>query len=457
MLYVLLWIIILIISVWLFYKASGSISLFKPNMISISFYYSFLVTCYIGSILIVLKIDNFYMMNKLPDDRYRIIGFIIMCCIMILFPLTMFIISKIVGFNSTQEFNDYFKKPINNLFDIKTEFRYIFFLMSFISVLAVLYTLLKTPTIPLIELLKGSSGEELARLRIDAGSNFSGNVLIKNIFAIALTPLLSLIAYIYSVKTNDQKWKIIFLCLFFSSIIINVYDLSKSPILFYLLMFFLARIYMGKTKLSWRNIAVFSIFSILILLIMYTVVFDVRDMGNFLSYSSGPIGRIILAQVSPLFLHLGYFGDVIPFLDGRSLPSMFLGLFDMEQVRSAKIVMEHSFPQNVENGTAGVLNTLYAGEAFANFGYLGIILGTVYIATFVQIIYIIFIRLPKNPIYLSLFIYFTINIPRALVGGFTDFLFNPLWVILVSLLVGILLFIRVRIDFTKYYRNLKEI
>ena len=170
---------------------------------------------------------------------------------------------------------------------------------------------------------------------------------------------------------------------------------------------------------------------------------------------SGPIGRIILAQISPTYLHLDIFGESIDFLKGASLPSIFIGWFDVEQVRSARIVMANAFPNRIEDGTGGVLNTLYAAEAYANFGYFGIIIGTIYIGILIQVLYIVFIRLPKNPIFLCLFVYFSINIPRTLVGGFADFIFNPIWIFITLLLIGMMLFIKLQIEITAYLKNRK--
>ena len=188
---------------------------------------------------------------------------------------------------------------------------------------------------------------------------------------------------------------------------------------------------------------------------MYVYIQDVNDIGTFLSYKSGPIGRIIFAQIAPTYLHLDIFGSSLDFLKGASLPSMIIGWFDMEQVRSARLVMANAFPNRIEDGTGGVLNTLYIAEAYANFGYLGIIIGTIYVGILVQTLYIVFIRLPKNPIFLCLFVYFSINIPRTLVGGFTDFLFNPIWIFITFLFVGIFLFIKIRMDLTSYLRKRK--
>ncbi|MDW2876624.1 MULTISPECIES: O-antigen polymerase [Bacillaceae] len=456
MLAILIWLTVTLISVSLFYRISGSLSLFKPNLNSLIFYYSLFVSCYIGSLLIALDIDHYYMINKLDHDAYRWIGFGAVSFVMIMLPLTMYVVSKLAGFDAKKEFNAYISKPIKIVSSgKKNEFYLIFLALSVICMLAVMYTLLKTVQVPLIELLKGNFSE-LGKLRIEAARNFSGNVYVRNIFAIALTPLLSLISYVYAAKTKQLKWIFLFMALFVFAVLISVYDLAKSPIIFYAIMFIFVRIYSGTLVLNRWKIYLYGISGGTLVILMYIFIQGVDDLGSYFSYSSGPIGRIILAQIAPTFLHLNIFGESIPFLNGSSLPSILIGWFDMEQVRSARLVMANAFPARVADGTGGVLNTLYIAEAYANFGYMGIFLGTLYVGIFVQLLYIVFIRLPKNPVLLCLFIYFSINIPRTLVGGFTDFLFNPIWIFITFLFAGILLFIKLREDLASFYLKRKS-
>ncbi|NEU44236.1 oligosaccharide repeat unit polymerase, partial [Enterococcus faecium] len=105
----------------------------------------------------------------------------------------------------------------------------------------------------------------------------------------------------------------------------------------------------------------------------------------------------------------------------------------------------------------GVSNTLTVAEAYANFGYVGIVIGTLYVGVVTQLLYIWFLRLPKNPLFLSLFVYFSINIPRTLVGGFSDFLFNPTWVLLVALFGGMALWLRVQGDLRAWFAAKRRI
>ncbi|EDL64359.1 O-antigen polymerase [Bacillus sp. SG-1] len=439
MLEISIFIVVLSASVLLFRNVAGSLSPLKPNLISIIFYYSLLISSFIGSVLIALDIDHYYMINRLDHEKYRRIGFLCISFVMIFLPLTMLMVNKLLGFNSKKEFNEYLKKPIHYKSSQNSDtFFWLFFSLSSISILAVFYTFLKTETIPLFELLKGNFND-LALLRIEAARSFNGNIYVRNIFAIALTPILSLIAYIVSYHLKTLRWKFLFLVLFFLSILISVYDLAKSPVFFYIIMFILVRLYIGSMKLNWKRISLYLVVGSTLLIGMYISIQGVSNINEYLSYSSGPIGRIILAQVSPAFLHLNLFNESVPFLQGQSLPSIIVGWFDVETVRSARLVMENTFPAKVEDGTAGVLNTLYIGEAYANFGYLGILIGTIYLGLLIQLLYICFLRLPKNPVFIGLFVYFTVNIPRTLVGGFADFLFNPIWVLITVVLVGLLI------------------
>lgn len=452
MLAFIIWVAVLTISTILFYKVAGTLSLFKPNINTIIFFYSLVVSCYIGSLLIVLNIDNYYMINKLDHDIYRYIGFAAISFVMVVMPLIMLIVSKLAGFDAKKEFDHYLVKQVEidkaegNLFYI------CFLLLASICMMAVAYTLLKTGQLPILELLKGNFSD-LGRLRIEAARHFSGNVYIKNIFAIALTPLLSLIAYVYWVKTRELKWFFLFMTLFCSAVLICVYDLAKSPIFFYIIMFILVRIYAGDLVLNRKKIYAYAISGGTLIVLMYVFIQGVDDIKHFFSYSSGPIGRLILAQVSPTYLHLNIFGESLELLKGSSLPSILTKWFDIEHVRSARLVMENAFPARVEDGTGGVLNTLFIAEAFANFGFLGIVLGTMYVGVFIQLIYIVFIRLPKHPVILCLFVYFSINIPRTLVGGFADFLFNPVWILITCAMGGLLVFIRIKSDLFTFLRK----
>ncbi|WP_338778643.1 oligosaccharide repeat unit polymerase [Metabacillus sp. FJAT-52054] len=450
MVYFLIWAAVLVLSFILFRKVSGSMSLLTPNLISITFYYSLLASTFIGSLLIVLNIDEHYMIELLSDDYFRYQGFFFICFIMVAMPLTMFLVSKLASFDGQKEFRSYMEAPVyreengNQMF-----YLYAFFTM--LSMGAIGYTILKIDTIPLLELLKGS--DNLAQLRITASHDFQGSTVIRNIFGVALAPILSMITFIYFIQRKQYRWFFLFALTTGGALFLSVYDLSKAPIFFYIIMVLLLLIYLKIIKLTWFRLAVLGGLGVVLLVVMYVFIQGVTDPSSFLSYNRGPIGRILLSQVAPFYLHLDLFTDRLDLLNGRSLPSSLIGLYDMEQIRSARLAMEVFYPQRVEEGTAGVLNTLFAAEAYANFGYAGVIIGTIYVGFVIQLVYMIFIRLPKNPLFLALFVFFTVNIPRVVIGGFADFLLNTLWVsVLIILLTPYVLLLLYRM-ISKHRKN----
>ena len=70
------------------------------------------------------------------------------------------------------------------------------------------------------------------------------------------------------------------------------------------------------------------------------------------------------------------------------------------------------------------MNTFFTGEAYANFGVLGVVLSTIYIGVLLQIIYVIFLKIEKNPIYITAYATITSTLVLTLHGGFVDYIYN---------------------------------
>jgi oligosaccharide repeat unit polymerase len=455
--WILAWILTLIIGVWLLHKSSGGLLLNKPNLHLVIFGYVYLLSSLVGSLLIVLEIDHSYIINKLLFSESRQLGFILVCGSFLLFSFITVIVSKIIGFKPNIEFNRYWNAPVNEVFTSKQNkklFFRIFLGLSIVSILSVIYTLLHTSTIPLFSAILGNTAD-LAKGRIDAKEGYTGIVYVKNILAIGLTPLLSMVAFAYALKTRLWSWRIVFGFLFVAAVIIQVYNFEKAPTLFYMIMLILISIFVGKLKLNLRVILLFTAVAVTYIVVMYTLL-GATGSSTFLNYSQGPIGRIILTQIAPLFIIVDRFGEVYPYLHIYGLPDAILQLYDVDQMRTARVIMMDLFPEKVQEGTAGVLNTLYVGEAFATYGVWGVILATVYLGFFVQILYILFVRLPKHPVFISLFVFFIINIPRAMVGGFSDLVINPVWIVLFAIVVFPYAIVRLKETWPKSIKKVKK-
>ena len=91
--YLFLAIIILLLSGYWFRQAAGTISIYKPNMMSWIYYYEFILLTLIGAVLVVYQVDHHYMINKLTDENSRVIGFYAILYTLVFFPYTVIIVA----------------------------------------------------------------------------------------------------------------------------------------------------------------------------------------------------------------------------------------------------------------------------------------------------------------------------------------------------------------------------
>lgn len=432
-------IIVLVVSTYLFNKISPTLDITKINMIALTFYV-LIIFSFIGSVLIALGIDNHYMAKYIKHSETRIIGWSIVQAVMILMPLSMLLIKKTLKVKD-QEFFDYLAtNPKNISSNSDSEVFLIVTILSIVSVLSIGYTfyVIGLENNPIINMILGASSDKLARLRILAGREFTGNVYIRNIFAITMTPFLSYIAYIYLRIKRNKKWFVLFSILFISSLIITFYDLQKAQILNYFLTLIVINIYMGD-KIKLKQLFIYASIAGIVIVLMYIFISG-ESISRILSFNSGPLNRIFLTQSMSIFLHYEVFTYIHPLLLGASFPSIISeSLLGLEYERSARVVMETLRPDFVEQGIVGVYNGLFAGEAYANFSWIGIIFSIVYVGIFIYIMYIVFLRIKKTPVTIALYAYFTILYRKTIHGGFVDFIFRPIAIFIVLLCIGIVI------------------
>lgn len=112
----------------------------------------------------------------------------------------------------------------------------------------------------------------------------------------------------------------------------------------------------------------------------------------------------------------------------------------------------------IRNGTAGVYNGLFLGEAFANFGMLGIFIAMIHVPIMFFLMNFVFVKLKKTPITLALFAYFTVSFLFTLHGGYTDYIWNTMWVLVVIIGIMMTVFIKFleKINFRKKNVESKE-
>lgn len=416
--------IVVILGTVLFKKAAGNLNPVTINPISGAYYFLLLLSV-LGMTLFLVGITH-HTSRYMKHQDIKIIAWLTSLILFIVFPGIIIVLNKIFKYDTSKNF-DYLREQIITHEDSNAEF-ITMVIATLVVVAAVIYTYatIGITNSPIYNMIIGTPPEQLAKLRNMADAGFPGNQYIKNIFAIALTPFVSYIAYIYMRKTKEKRWIIMFIILFIASNLIAFYNIQKAPIIIYWGSFVILSIYYGD-KISLKHILAIGIISVIAIIAMYTVITD-APLKRTLSFN-GPINRVIMTTPSAYILHLEVFTYRANLLNGASLPNplgrMILG--HPAVIRSGRVVMETINFLGIRQGTSGVYNGLFLGEAFANFGKWGIFASMLHIPIVFFVVNIVFNKLKKTPITVALFTFWTVNLLFTLNGGYTDYIFSMIW------------------------------
>ncbi|MCB9227363.1 MAG: oligosaccharide repeat unit polymerase [Chitinophagales bacterium] len=392
-------------------------------MINFLFYVPLFLMSFLGSIFIVLKVDHHYIIDKIYFDKTRVIGWVAIMYTMLMLPIGVIIAKKLFNINNTKlELINYAKKPVVNLFNnYEIILKSFLVALSFVSLIAIAYTFIKIDTIPILRLLNGATANELAILRIMSKMEFQGNVLFRNIFALQLMPIITYISFAYLYKTKSLFNYFWFSTCFFASILILTYDLEKSPMAMFLAGFIFFFVWVkGEISIGKLSIISITLFSIIVL---FYIGFGQNNISDILfQYNQGISGRVLFSQIAGTFLSFEFFDNIKDFISINSLTN-YISYFEIEySERAAKLIMEVINPKGVILGTAGVQNTLFIGEAWANFGVLGLLLSPIYVGFIIGTFFYSLLYLPKSPIFIGIYVAYSYKL--TLIGGFNDYIYN---------------------------------
>jgi hypothetical protein len=429
-------VIIFFISSYLFLLASSSLNPKKINIVSFT-YYSFMIFTFLGSSLVFLGFRDHYLIKRISSEHYILKTYLLVCLVAILFPLVILLLNKTFFVKRSVSYNTYLKAKFSDIgFNQKLEFLIILMLFV-VSLFVVVLFFVKANTIPFLGWFTGGA---TAKARQFLSKSEFINLYVKNIIMLQFPIVFSFYSYIKMRTTHSKKWIILFVLYFLLSIIVKTYNYEKSPIIYYLAIFFIVEILLGRTFKIFHFVVFLLCVSFLISW-MYIVIFE---YSSWLNIYTGPIGRILFTQVAGLFHSVQIFPDTIDYLSGSSLPTaitFILGIQD-SWVRSGRVIMEYVNPTGVEYGIAGVMNTIFVGESYANWGWKGALISIIYVALLFCLTHNFLLCQDKSTINLTIYIVLFDFMTRAFQGGFVDFIYNSGVIINVTILIIIRLIIK---------------
>lgn len=361
------------------------------------------------SIIIILFLVAFFL-NSLPNYKYN------------KKPETQFIDQKLSGTLSSNESSWLVLTGALFLFCIFILFVYI----------------RQIDSIPIITAIKSENTQEIALDRSKVGAEFTGKLHWYNLFMVEIAKFLMyyFIALILVSKKNKRLHFVFGFIAFIFCLFVSVMNANKVPVVYLVFSIILLFLIVRNKQLTPREIVIIFSIGMVLLLITYQLFFD--RGRSMLSTIKNILSRMFTGSIAPAYFYLYLFPNYIPFLVGASFPNPG-GFIPRDNYPITREIMNFMTSKiNQDGGVVGSAPMAFWGEAYANYGILGIIFYSILVA-FVLFLLTVFyyivtgkIKLASNTIPLGKYrawdlaylVWLIFEIQKLTYSGISTILFN---------------------------------
>ncbi|WP_338449639.1 O-antigen polymerase [Niallia oryzisoli] len=408
--------IVIFISKKLFIIAFGEMRINKYMPHTHLWLWQLIVLSLVGANLMVVGVRADIITNFVQNEQSYLFSLWSVYYTMLMFPVAIIFFNNIIGLKINKYFKLFLNKKVEYSYkDSDSRIKIFFYCMSIISIFVVVY--LCYYNAPLFMYLTGRIDRVLnARVAYDRA--FEGSKLIKNVIGESIIPLASYIAFAYYKFTKQKHWKIIFTILCMCALFISGANMSKSGLAWYFLPYVFIITSMNG-KIPYKKLFKIILIIAPIPLYMYTVQYARAGFGItdiILNFYGGPLGRIFIGQIQSLPAYFEIFPDLYEFLLGKSISLFsYIGLPFIETARIAATYIE---PVGVQEGWVNVANTFFIGDAYANFGLIGVLFSPIWVAFVYSIFYRLLVTHRKSPLSIGCYVFILNNLTESLTGSF---------------------------------------
>ena len=402
--------LILILSVISMHSLIGVLTL-KRITIPSAFYLTY---------IFMIFIPAFYVYEDYAGDA-RNIYIISVMSVMITVPLGIFLINYLCKFKK-EEINNYFISPpvVNSIFNVyPTIFIIVIFSVSF-----TLFYFSQIPSIPFLDMIRGSDVASLTQSREDAfkllDPRWGGGTYLFYIYLFLRTmvfPILITITMGFYLYTKKKKWLYLFLLVLLVGSFYAISQLSRAPIaaIIMRISIFLLLFHQGKINLKFVIIG-------FLLMVSYPLIITITYVEDRTIYEGieALIFRLSYTPAQDLYYYFEIFPSVHEYLNGQTLIKPILKLLELDYFYIENYVARYISPGGLSSAHA---NAAFLSNLNADFGLIGVFIGTPIIAMLMQGIQISLFRKEKNIYNMSIFAFILYAIWVLNFGSITSVLF----------------------------------
>jgi hypothetical protein len=257
--------------------------------------------------------------------------------------------------------------------------RMLFNTIFYFTILFLFYQILITNSSnPLIVALSGGNPMDVYVSRGEL-TNGSGIKILDTIIKNDTLLIMSMISFVMKTRSISmkKKWSLLFLCTFLFSIIIGIVNGATGTVIFYVFVFCFLR-YSLTGKFVYKLEVIF--FSVLIFFLFIN--FKTGKDEAISIVISHIFERSFFDQSKGFYLALKIFPDMNPYLGFSSAAAWLNKLITGTASPDYGIVIMSFFnPLGVAQGYAGQFTSIFLAEMWANFGWIGILVGPFWVGT----------------------------------------------------------------------------
>lgn len=409
------------------------INLLYPSLLSITVILYFIFS-YIGILPLYFGLDSYRVRLGINNKNIILLMWLMSSLSIFVIIATYILFSKILNFDYKIDTKYKFKQLPKNLI-----YSDLFFLILYvISSIVLIYYISKIPKIPLFAAINGDSSMAVKQYRSAATNAFSGNSHYYNLFIDLGLNLSTFYFWIRYLSNKTPRFFGLFCLVLVTTIFSVIYTTQKAPIIWLLLGLYSILLILKNKRYNVKSLFAFALISIPFLFLFYSYFMNMKDRGV-IEILSAIISRTFSGQLTPAYSYLELYPGSNGFLYGKSFPNPG-GIFPFQRINLPIEVFNIKFSMFVSDDIVGSAPAPFWGESYVNFGWIGIIVFSVYIAIIFIITDIFFKLIKLDYLTLPFYIMFAIEYKNIALGGISNYLFNINLIFLVSLMFFVLIF-----------------
>ncbi len=312
------------------------------------------------------------------------------------------------------------KLPIENHLTIrplyKKELMIIIPLVAFCFFVLMVY-ISKVPKVAFLVALTGDIKEaHLARSMM--GNDFAGKYHWYNVIMHHLFNLLTFALYSAYLVSKKKKILLLFVITFLGSAFAAIMSTEKGPFAWLLIGLFLTYCVTKLNKKMPKKI----LFKLVVVLLSFLVLLYLFFMGSnsITEALTNVFSRAFAGSIDGAYHYLEFFPEHQDFLLGRTFPNPG-GILPFVPFSHAVAVNYFVHPELYELGIVGNMNAVFWTEAYADFGFLGVLIVPFFVGIVIYSIEYISNKLENTPLKVGFYIWLILHYKNLAITGFSGY------------------------------------